>query len=358
MISPEAWGKSMLSKHHYAIELTKTGNRVWFLQPPKNQITQNFTVPPNIYLLDDHYTLPGLRHLPTRIRKAVFKNRIQKLERDTNVQFDIIWNFDNSRFFDLDCFKCNFTIHHRMDYHYNYQNERASASADVCLGVTSEIVDSMRVHNPHSYFVQHGHAEIHKSEVLLPKNSDKTRALYVGNLLIPFINWEWMQALISSQPEVNFYFVGSYDKGNLNNQVNPNRLKEVEKIGAQPNVILLGERSPSEIRSFFDQVDILFAAYDAEKHPKVLANSHKIMEYLGSGKPIICNQMNEYRDHHDLLYMVSSKNEFLAQFDWVRRHPDLVNSQELKTKRLAFASENSYANQVKRIDDILLSWHK
>jgi energy-coupling factor transporter ATP-binding protein EcfA2 len=34
VISPEAWGKSKLSKHHYALTLAAIGNKVWFLQPP------------------------------------------------------------------------------------------------------------------------------------------------------------------------------------------------------------------------------------------------------------------------------------------------------------------------------------
>jgi glycosyltransferase involved in cell wall biosynthesis len=358
VISPEAWGKSMLSKHHYAIELTKTGNRVWFLQPQRYQSTKDLIVPPNIYLLEDRYTVAGMRFLPKFIRKTLFRNRIRKMQRDAHCKFDFIWNFDNSRFFDLDCFMGAFTIHHRMDYHYDYQNERASASANVCFGVTAEIVKSMKEFNPHSYFIQHGHAEIQKREYPLPNPTAKTKALYVGNLLIPYINWDWIHALVSSQPEVNFLFAGSSGKGNLNNEINQQSLREVEKLRLQPHVTLLGEISPSEIRSIFDQVDILFAAYDVEKHPKILANSHKIMEYLGSGKPIICNTMTEYSGRQDLLYMASTLTEFMSRFEWIRLNLAEATSQELTTKRQVFASENSYANQVKRIDDILYSLKK
>ena len=36
VLSPQAWGKMMLAKHHYALELAKAGNTVYFLNPPDN----------------------------------------------------------------------------------------------------------------------------------------------------------------------------------------------------------------------------------------------------------------------------------------------------------------------------------
>ena len=40
IISPQAWGKMFLSKHHYAIELAKRGNAVYFLNPPGENIIE------------------------------------------------------------------------------------------------------------------------------------------------------------------------------------------------------------------------------------------------------------------------------------------------------------------------------
>lgn len=41
LISPQSWGKMFLSKQHYAIELAKKGNKVYFLNPPnENSIQQ------------------------------------------------------------------------------------------------------------------------------------------------------------------------------------------------------------------------------------------------------------------------------------------------------------------------------
>jgi len=36
ILTPQSWGNMLLAKHHYAIELAKSGNRVYFLNPPDN----------------------------------------------------------------------------------------------------------------------------------------------------------------------------------------------------------------------------------------------------------------------------------------------------------------------------------
>ena len=36
ILSPQNWGTMFLSKHHYAVELAKLGNKVYFINPPKD----------------------------------------------------------------------------------------------------------------------------------------------------------------------------------------------------------------------------------------------------------------------------------------------------------------------------------
>ena len=40
ILSPQAWDTMFLSKHYYAIELAKRGNKVYFLNPP-DQVKTN-----------------------------------------------------------------------------------------------------------------------------------------------------------------------------------------------------------------------------------------------------------------------------------------------------------------------------
>ncbi len=42
IISPQEWGKMLLSKHHYALELAKAGNIFYFLNPPDKKAELNY----------------------------------------------------------------------------------------------------------------------------------------------------------------------------------------------------------------------------------------------------------------------------------------------------------------------------
>ena len=60
LISPQSWGTMFLSKHHYAIELARRGNTVYFLNPPlqKNRAQQESieitasAVSPNLFFIN------------------------------------------------------------------------------------------------------------------------------------------------------------------------------------------------------------------------------------------------------------------------------------------------------------------
>ena len=87
IISPQHWGKMFLAKHHYAIELAKRGNEVYFLNPPEQkkfgirsriQITA-LTEYPGLHLIDHQLFFPyGIKfHLPEmyhRLMRFEIKN--------------------------------------------------------------------------------------------------------------------------------------------------------------------------------------------------------------------------------------------------------------------------------------------
>src|ERR1700760_691648 len=45
ILSTEPWGKMLLSKMHYAIELAALGNKVWFVNPPRENDHQHLVAP-------------------------------------------------------------------------------------------------------------------------------------------------------------------------------------------------------------------------------------------------------------------------------------------------------------------------
>jgi glycosyltransferase involved in cell wall biosynthesis len=355
VISPESWGKSMLSKHHYALELAKLGNDVWFLLPPwaDKQLALDYRHK-HIHFIFDTYSVRGARFIPATLRKFIYRRIVNRMQSDHKVKFTLVWSFDNSRFFDLDCFNDAFCIHHMMDFHTDYQIERASNSADLCLGVTSGIVQKMKPYNPHSYFIQHGYAPIALQPTALPLVEQKIKALYTGNLLMPYINWPWLHALVSAHPNVHFFMAGSYGKSNLNEHNNEGALNEVKRIAENANVTLLGECLPGQLQSFFTQVDVLFFAYRSQEFPEILANSHKIMAYLASGKPIVCHSILEYVQQNDLLHMAKSLDDYVATFGHVVNNLSHYGAETHVQRRVQWAMNNTYADQIERVSALVL----
>jgi glycosyltransferase involved in cell wall biosynthesis len=356
IISPESWGKSMLSKHHYAIALAQQGHSVWFLLPPwaDRDLAMQFKHP-KVELIFDSYSIRGARFIPKFLRKAIYRKVIQRMENDCGGTFNLVWSFDNSRFFDLDCFSKALRIHHMMDFHTDYQMEEASATAHICLGVTSGIVAKMKPYNIHSYFIQHGYAPVVPVPTALPVVDQKHTALYTGNLLMPYVEWSWLHALVESNPDVHFFFVGSYGLGNLNEHTNAASVAEVNKIAQNAHVTLLGECTPGQMQSYLQQAEVLFFAYRSNEFPEILANSHKIMAYLASGKPIVCHVIAEYVKQGELLYMSSTIGEYLKKFREVVEHPDTYHSQDATNKRIQWSENNTYVKQIVRIEQLIQS---
>jgi glycosyltransferase involved in cell wall biosynthesis len=344
----------MLSKHHYALELSRLGHHVWFLLPPwaDSELARRYTHS-GVHLVFDHYSIKGARFLPSLIRRAWYKRIIKRLEKDCGGPFTLVWSFDNSRFFDLDCFQSAFRIHHMMDFHTDYQIKSASVSADLCLGVTSGIVAKMKPYNPHSYFVQHGYAAVKPEPAKFPDTTQTIKALYTGNLLMPYVQWSWLHALVEANPEVHFFLVGSYGQGNLNEHTNTAALEEVKKIARHTHVTLLGECTPGQMQSYLQQADVLFFAYRSAEFPEILANSHKIMAYLASGKPIVSHHIAEYQGQSDLLYMCKTLEDYLHTFREVIEQPETHGAEMKKEKRQAWAENNAYLMQIHRVEKLI-----
>lgn len=356
IISPESWGKSMLSKHHYAIALALQGHSVWFLLPPwADRALAKQYEHPQVHLIFDHYSIRGARFIPAIFRKPIYRAIVRRMEHDCGGPFSLVWSFDNSRFFDLDCFTQAYRIHHMMDFHTDYQIAAASSSAHICLGVTTGIVEKMKPFNRDSFFVQHGYAPVPPQAASLPAITQRHKALYTGNLLMPYVQWSWLHALVESHPDVHFFFVGSYGRGNLNEHGNATSLAHVEKIAQHNHVTLLGESTPGQMQSYLQQADVLFFAYRSNEFPEILANSHKIMAYLASGKPIVCHVIAEYIAQGDLLYMSSTQEDYLTCFHNVLAQPELYQSKAASERRIAWANSNTYAKQIRRIEQLIQS---
>jgi hypothetical protein len=353
IISPEDWWKNLLSKHLFAIELASRGNEVYFLGPgfrPDRPFLEPIRGIPNLKIINYQLKSRGLRWFPKQIARLMMKKDIRAIEKLIGKPADVIWSFDNSRYFFLDLFDAQLKIAHIMDHNMDFQIENQCRTADICFGVTTDVVSRLHALNPKSYFIQHGVVPVNADD--LKKHSNEVHAVYAGNLMIPYINWSLVRKLVSTYSDVKFTFCGSYETDNLNNQLNRTALDHIQALEKLNNVSFIGALGKEELHKTLTDGDVLLLFYDHNLYPKQVANSHKILEYLSSGNVVVANFTAEYHGL-DLLEMAQTDEDYLDLFNKVIQDISKYNSPELREKRIKYALEHTYPLTIKNIEHLI-----
>src|SRR5688500_1207146 len=123
ILSPQSWGKMYLSKHHYAIELTKAGNTVYSLNPPLvngADFPGNFRISDsgvqNLFLIDHRLRFPyNLKFHAIGIFHWLMRFHINKMLKSCKESFDIIWSFDLGNLYPFRFFDTGLKVFHPVD---------------------------------------------------------------------------------------------------------------------------------------------------------------------------------------------------------------------------------------------------
>jgi hypothetical protein len=179
-----------------------------------------------------------------------------------------------------------------------------------------------------------------KKEFKLP-GTQAVKAIYAGNLDILYLDYALILKLIKKfEKKVDFIFLGDYLKSNPLANLNC------------ANLFLMGKMSPSELPYFYEKADVLLITYLADKYEEQLANPHKILEYLLSGKTVIATKTLEYVGSH-LIEMANTHDEYLNIFEMVLQNLNDFNSKAQRERRMGFAIDNTYEKQIQRIEEKL-----
>ncbi|MDN5205662.1 glycosyltransferase [Fulvivirgaceae bacterium BMA10] len=353
LISPEKWSDIRLSKHHYALTLSSRGNKVYFLNPPDNIKFKIELENKNLFIVDAYPLFKGLRKLPRFLSAFLTTIEFRILERKMRVRFDVIWNFENSRFFNLSQIRQSILkISHIVDLNQNFQFKLASQTCDIAFGVANSIVERHKVFNKHSFKISHGLAEgaFEEKEVKVDK-ANGISAAYIGNLSIKYLDWDLLKEIIEQNVNVHFYFIGPLGKSNLSGTDNIPSL--VEELMNHDRAHFMGKVPSNKIVSYLKNFDVMLLAYQVDKYPTQLENSHKLMEYMATGKVTVATYTDEYKDKGGLLEMVEDKKNFSKAFHHVVNNLQHYNSIEKQDQRINFAKYNSYSRQLDRIENLI-----
>lgn len=334
--------------------MTRNGNSVYFINPP-SRVNQIEVISEGLFVVDYKLRFEGINHLPLFFRNVFSKIEIERIRQLCSIdEIDVIWSFDPFRFQNLNLFKAALKIFHPVDLHHTKLDRVAAKSADIVLSTSKLILAKYKIYNRHTYIVNHGlanHFLNFESKEASTTYRNKINVGYVGNLHYRYIDVERLISIVTQNSHVKFHFIGPSEASNLSSALL--NLDLIEFLQQADNCILHGVVQSNEIPDMINHMDAFLMAYEGDSFKTELSNPHKLIEYLSTGKVVVCHNIDEYQDKKELIAMVSENSELPEKFNEVINDLERYNHIDLVNKRKAWAAENSYKNQLAKIEELI-----
>lgn len=360
IISPEPWGKSFVSKHHYALELAGRGNNVFFLNPPKNDFIGNshvYEINENLKIIDYSNAFKGINYLPGKLNDIFSYFLIKRILKNIgNIKFDVVWSFDPFRFQNLDLFCASFKIYHTVDVHNTSLEHRIAKYSDILLATSERILAKFDTTQLKKFKINHGLAASFLYDSVIDENGNTdtkgpVKVGYIGNLNYHFLDRKVLKEIILNNKQIEFYFIGPYIQSKLST-VNVNN-DFIDFLKEQSHVHLLGEIASPELVKYIHTFDLFLMCYLGSTYKAQMANPHKILEYLISGKIIVSHYIDEYKDKRELLLMANQNEDIPGLFKKAIDNLEYYNHPKYVERRVGYALDNTYLKQIERIEKLI-----
>jgi glycosyltransferase involved in cell wall biosynthesis len=166
---------------------------------------------------------------------------------------------------------------------------------------------------------------------------------YVGSLE-DRVDWNLLDRLATELPDASLVFVGKPSRDG-HEPWHGTRARCLSR----PNVRVLGWKPQSEIAHYIRAFDVCLIPYRVDHPFNRVCNPTKIMDYMGSGRPIVSTALPECRLHAERFDVVASDGEFIER---VRAIATAGGDDGRAALRHDFALHNSCAHTAER----LLRW--
>jgi len=359
IISPESWGTSFVSKHHYAQLLAEHGNKVFFLNPPSPKLegVRTTRISEQLSVIDYAPAVRGTNRLWRFLRDFFNRMTVYKIQTESiRCQLDIVWSFDPFRFQNLQQWGAACAIYHPVDVHQCPLELDVVRSADMVFSTAQLLLDrfgDVPERTTPRMLVHHGLAQHFLQPVAQPQqwqDQFRLRVGCVGNVLYPYMDRATLLRIIAQHGDVGFYFVGPYENSNLSPQQAAEDKAFIDQLRAAPNVQLVGARPSAELPAYLASFDLFLMCYKGDELRAEMANPHKLLEYLSTGKCVVSHYIDEYKNRKQLLQMAQRNADLPQLFADTLADLPALNSSERQAARRRFAEENTYEKQLQRIE--------
>jgi len=377
IISQLDWGNMFISKHHYALELSKLGNTVYYVNGPaskeklpKGKVVIEPSGYDNLFIVKHSIFFPYFLAFKARaIFNLLIRIHIKRiLKKIKPNKPDIIWSFDLSntlplKYFPSRCFK----VYMPVDEPLVKRAIDAAATANVIFSVTQEIIDKYHAYPVPKLFINHGVGKDFINETIDTTINSPVQAGLSGNFFRPDIDRATLLKIIRAKPQVVFNFWGSTSikknntKGTLDSSLGGHNndaatIQFIEELNSLPNVVMHGSLRPALLCKELQKVDVYLICYDIERDQSKGTNYHKVLEYLASGKIMVSNNITTYQQYPGLFLMTTQRDnndELLPLFEKAISNLAAYNSYPNQQKRIDFASGFLYEKQIAKIEQFI-----
>lgn len=366
IISPQQWGKMFVSKHHYAIELAKRGNSVYFLNPPDKNLKDDIIIKQvfgdtQLFCICHKINFPySLKFHMIKIFHWFMKRHVKKILAKIENPLDIIWSFDQENLYPFSLFSKNvLRIFHPADEPRTHNAITAAEGADYIFSVTYEILEKYHTHKASKWFINHGlSSEFTDLKKEGSRVNEKLRIGIAGNLLRPDIDHTIFLQIIDENVDVTFECWGSYifNDANLAGENNIEVQNFIRELKLRSNVKLYGAVDTKELAGGFSKMDGFLICYNVLRDQSKGTNYHKIIEFLATGKVVISNNVSTYERYPGLIEMVKERDNnhnLPILFKKVISNLNSFNSKDKMEARINFALDNSYSKHLDYIESII-----
>lgn len=356
ILSPQDWNGIPISKHHYAQELSRDNKILYLNSAGKKKLKSIFSISHisnKISVIDYLYVYYGIGRLPLIII-SVINFIISKLLMNKIGKIDIVWSFEQSRFFNLNLFNADYKIFHPVDYipHYQKYEKKIADSANIIFSVSEAILDCIDSNTPkikinHGLFIpesNNGRFEC------LKLRDGRVNIAYIGVIDAAHIDRQNFLNIVKTNRHCDFHIISPVDKEKIGEDAD--LLIFFNSLSSLENVFFHSVMKKEALYKAMESFDIFFTCYDWVNNPVRISNSHKLLEYLFTGKVTITNYFSSYEGiSEEILIMLKSNEDIARKINEVSLNLDFYNSKFNIAKRKEYALQFTYAKNLKQIEN-------
>lgn len=351
VISPQPWEGFHVSKHHYAVALADRGWQVVFVDPPTD-----LGKPGGIELTPtDVSGITSLRYqtfFPYRLKfharwafNALMRRQAHRLVAVAG-QPDLVWDFDNAyQFCDLRAFGAPKALFHLVD-DVSWPG-LSSKEADHFFYLHPSFCTRAGAAGRPDHEIGHGLGKLHAAaarrqgcDARLPGTP---HIGFVGNVGASWVDWPEIVRMVDQHPEARFTFWGPLPPRESTDPA-------LADLISRPGACFPGLATQAAIVAEADGIDVWLVPFRPERFPGGALNSHKVLEYLSTGKAVVMNWLEAY-EGNTLVEMLPTPN-CTGLADLLNRTlADLnrVNAPDMMARRRDFALARTYDHHLAHI---------